>query len=359
MNIKKNDPLFTEIRRLHTEDYFTHILAFILRKDKEVIREFLRLFELNIDFKKYEIFTQQNDEKTKKRPDIEIQLRTSGNVISIFIENKIDSVVYEEICEDVETKTEKIENQLERYSQIQKKRIETKEINKGFVFLLTRDYEHVEDQIYNIIFLNTHNKFKHVYWSEIYKLFNDFQPKNEVLRFLKYEFISLMESENMESFKGLKEKDLDDLKKEFFDTIEIQEKIKYNSIVTKLFDEVGKKIGTELKYAKISMRNIELQSGSELLESKILNDGKTTSLSIDYYFEHKEFYFIINKGREQLGGKNDKLEKNGYYREKPSYYLEKQFSSKKFFDLPAEQQVKELTKFCKNEIEFCKKIKLI
>ena len=356
MIIQENDDLFTKIRRLHTEDYFTHLLAFILRKDDKLVREFLKIFDVDIEFVKYEIFTQQVDKQTKKRPDIEIRLSASNKIFSIFIENKIDSVVYEEIVEDPETKTENVENQLERYSQIQKKRIDTKEINKGFVFLLTRDYENVEDFIYNIIFTNTHNKFKHVYWSEVYKLFKNLKITNEILRFLLKEFINLMESERMEPFKGLKEKDLDNIYNEFFSTIEIQEKIKIKSAVTKLLEEVGKKISTELKAEKISMKNVELQVGNQLLESKILKDNTSSSLSIDYYFEDKEFDFIINKRKKELVKIIDKLHENGYYR--TSFPL-KLFSSKNFFDLTAEQQVKELTKFCKNEIEFCKKLKLI
>ncbi len=371
MNTSKDnqDNLFVNIQKYRPrestnpkENFFTEVLAFILRKDKESLRKFLKLFslELDIDLTNYEIkiFTQQTDEFTKRIIDIEIRLESQDKTILIIIENKIDSVVNEYV------KEEKIEHQLVEYSKILKRKNEQDENDKKvttYLFLLTRDYEEPDPWIKETIKNNTEHEFKHIYWSEIYRLFNNnkithkenekISPK-EVIQFLRNQFIALMESEEMEPFDGLNENDL----RNFKNTLQQ---------ISKLFDEVGKMFIKIVDDKKLRMKPNEFLYSKEdkLIESKILKNGKSLNLNLDYEIDKEKFCFTINSHLSEIGTcKNDieKMQKNGYHiSESEEYFPHKVFDSKDFFHLPAEQQIKELTEFCKIEIEFCKDLNLI
>jgi len=327
--------LFQKIQRLQTEDYFTEILVFILQKDDKLVKKFLEMFGYKKKFRQVEIESQYIDCKTGKRPDIHISL-DNGNT-TIFIENKIDASINEKIVIN-ESNEEIIENQLVKYSEILKRKIKDEEdkTSHGFVFLLTRDYEHIKGATLNNILKNTQNELKIIYWEDVYSFFSSYEPNDEILKFMINQFIGLMESENMEPYKKFNQKDFEELSKHMSNLIKLMNKVR---------DELEKR-GYKFNSIKLNSDNyIETYSGK-------------TKLSFAYNIEESEIIFYIYKdlNNEQI----HQVEENGYAVEKgccPQIC----YDCSRFFkkDISNKSQVQYLLKFCINQINLCKKLKII
>ena len=83
-------------------------------------------------------------------------------------------------------------------------------------------------------------------------------------------------------------------------------------------------------------------------------------VSLDYVYGENNFKFYVNRTKRKLEeeGLYDDLKKRNYYAELPNYDVGLTYDD--FFKLKtSEEQIKGLTDFCNNEIEFCKKLGII
>jgi len=298
------------------ENFFTEILAFILRNDEELLSGFLKLLDkeknwlpthIKNDFKKFKIETQVEHEG--KRPDIEIII----NQVSIFIENKIESSVRKKrgVNKNLNKKElDELKNQLDEYLKFQKER-ENKNI-RGYVTLLTKYLE--------IIDTKTKDKLlSHIYWEDIYQLFKkhekklkELKTKNEIMFFLK-----LMEDENMEPYSGITKKMVNNYGK-FLDNIQ------------KLFEKVAlglENIGITNKHSSVSNWYINKSFRFKKIKFELVFDRDEAKF---------QFYLNSKKKKEDLLDEKQKkkIKKLGFKEyEKRNYHFIKTYDkNEEFFD---------------------------
>jgi len=311
INIQKYRP---RVNNNPKENFFTEILAFILKQDKKLLEKFVRKLGFSDNIRNLTIETQVFHEG--KMIDMEIK----NKKISIFIENKLGSSVSET---KYETENEvQIENQLVNYLKIQ----ENRKGLEGYVVLLTQFNEIIREDIKN------NKKFKgHIFWHNIYPLFYQYKPKNERIRFLINQFKGLMEDENMNPYQKIS-KDMIENYKLFLKRIR------------KLFENTF-----------------------ERTNFKITNRGANWDEIINYHFSFQnkglclafsnnelKFYLYI-KTPTLTKNEESKVIEKGYQGDK--YLLWKEILIKdNFFSLDDEEQLKEFKTEFNNLVEELKEI---
>lgn len=178
------------------ENHFTEALVYILRTDKELLKEIIKKFlDLNGNSTRFldklepdelEIITQEPEriEYGKIISDIEIKV---GNKLWIMFENKIDSKLGPK--------------QLEKYIMLLKQ----SNIKHKFLFFITLFPEKVSKRV------SDSEYFIPIIWSEIYEAIKSRFKKvknNEQKNYLK-QFIKYMEMNEMGAFEGFDQKELD------------------------------------------------------------------------------------------------------------------------------------------------------
>lgn len=226
INIQKYRP---RIKINPKENFITEIFAFILKNNPDLFREFIKFINLP-EFtgvvNNYNIKTQSKHDSSII--DMEIILNEK---ISIFVENKLDSPIFE----NTEKKGNEtiVINQLSNYLKIQKKNTKY----QGYVVLLTQYSVDLNSDIKNHpLFLN------HLYWKDIYTLFKNCKS-NEINNFLLSQFIDLMEYEGMDTYKKIT-RDMADAYKEFLDNI------------YRLFDEISEELNITINKRNISIYGV-------------------------------------------------------------------------------------------------------
>lgn len=327
------------------ENFFTEVLAFILRTDEKLLSKFIEVLGLQQQLfeKSPKVITQSRHklEKNNKYIDLEIIIHPENcQPISIFIENKFGSSVSETIEEKDDENW--VNNQLDNYLEIQKAR---NTVCKGYVVLLTQYNEIIDES-------KTEKLLKHIYWSDIYELFNNINKHkslDEVSNFLINQFVELMRSENMEPYEKIDKKQLEHFGRHL-------------NNVLKLVDNVGKNFSRKRFRYKFCDPKLKKEDDCLSFPIKKINERKEEKVSLDYNYKENSFVFYVNLEKQTLIDRKQysKLQDNEYStsEDRDDFYPGKKFDA--FFDLKtAHEQVNGLANFCNEQIKLCEKLKII
>lgn len=328
----------------HIEDYFTKILLFFLENNEQfrekLVTKLLGIKDIEKDSKfsvKYNLpYPPKNT-----RPDLSI----SNKDILILIEIKIN--------------TELREHQLIDYSEIIKDKLEKKEIKKGFVVFLPKYFELIQNDGKNIIEINTNNKLIEKNWSDMYTFFKNDENFTNEMRWLKNQYIELMEVENMQPFRKMDKGNLSNMGKEF-------------SNIVRLFSELKRRLsdkGIEFRnnknenFVKLDNENIEiLQMGIKKSKNcaydlAVSYDMKEPAFLLYLWEESKNIKRDIEKIKNYLGRLRENQENNSvidcivFEPDEPYSYFTYNEKESQLFDTTEYQQIEKLVEFYTGVIE--------
>ena len=180
--------------RISEEDFFTEVLGFLLQhsllENTNLFQSFCKLISINVlsqDISESIIKAQEEFSTTNSKraiPDLTIKFPH----LFVFIEVKISAELNQYAIDEADkNKNEEKEtyNQIEKYHRIILPGGYTKKI-----VLLTLYPKHFKNKTQDLI-------HKHILWQEIYRMLRNYCSINPVEKFLKNQFLKLMEENNM------------------------------------------------------------------------------------------------------------------------------------------------------------------
>ncbi len=331
---EENKNIFIHLKenKKHVEDYFTKVLTFFLKNNRQFKEKFvtdsLKIKDMGING---DISVEYNLAylPEMKKPDITI----SNKDTLILIEIKIAS--------------KQGENQLINYSKIIKDKLKNGEIKKGFVVFIPKYFEQVSNEDKSNIKLNTKNDLIELNWSDIYKFFNEDKILTNNIGWLKNQYIELMEVENMQPFRTMNKKNLDIMGKEF-------------SNIIRLLSELKRRLHNK----DVETDSVKFDDENLFLEMEIKGEKDCFNLIIQFDIGEPNFYLVIDEDSKKIGKIIDKIKNNiipngtfeGEEGKYNPYFIYGDKESKLFSpEITEEQQINELVQFYTNAIEIIKK----